>query len=109
MKTEKGPVRVEIPFHKFWSLARMQPIHMNISVLKTLRNAGVPVDGGIELRGVTHGRLTCWNDTDLDGNRVCIYEWEPIPGEPFPMVERDPFETETPKPATTVVDDDDEL
>ena len=51
-------IRVEIPYSKFWDMAKHQPVHMNISVFKTLRNAGIPVDGGIDMRGVTHGRLT---------------------------------------------------
>ncbi len=69
-------IRVEIPYSKFWDLSKHQPVHMNISVFKTLRDAGIPVDGGIDMRGVTHGRLTCYNVQDKEQGRVCVYEWE---------------------------------
>ena len=41
-----------------------------------LHDAGIPVDGGIDMRGVTHGRLTCFNETHPEKGRVCVYEWE---------------------------------
>ncbi len=104
--TPTGPVRVEIPYKKFWSLARMQPVHMNISVFKALRDAGIPVDGGIELRGVTHGRLACWNDQDLDGDRICVYEWTPIAGQNAKTFEE---KIEAPITPKAVIPDDDEL
>jgi hypothetical protein len=69
-------VRVVIDHAKFWSLAAMHPVHMNIRVLTELRAAGIPVDGGLELRGVTHGRLTMFNEK-RDGKRHCVYEWTP--------------------------------
>ena len=69
-------IRVEIPYNKFWDLSKHHPVHMNISVFKTLRNAGIPVDGGIDMRGVTHGRLTCYNVQDKKQGRICVYEWE---------------------------------
>ena len=69
-------IRVEIPYSKFWDMAKHQPVHMNISVFKTLRNAGIPVDGGLDMRGVTHGRLTCFNETHPEKGRVCVYEWD---------------------------------
>lgn len=68
------PIRVEIDYDKFWSLAKRQPVHMNVSVLKALRDAGIPADGGIELRGVERGKLTMWNER-RDGKRFCVYEW----------------------------------
>lgn len=70
------PVRVEIDESKFWTLAREHPVHMNVSVLKALRDAGVPVEGGIELRGVKHGRLTMFNES-RQGKRFNVYEWAP--------------------------------
>lgn len=70
------PIRVEIDHGFFWKLLGGQPIHMNVSVFKKLRDAGIPVDGGIELRGVTHGSLKMWNE-NRDGKRFCIYEWTP--------------------------------
>jgi hypothetical protein len=89
-------IRVEIPYSKFWDMAKHQPVHMNISVFKALRNAGIPVDGGIDMRGVTHGRLTCFNEMHPEKGRVCVYEWDKG--------------TDTPdhKPAP-YVDDEDEL
>ena len=60
----------------YMDMSKHQPVHMNISVFKTLRNAGIPVDGGIDMRGVTHGRLTCFNETHPEKGRVCVYEWE---------------------------------
>jgi hypothetical protein len=75
-------IRVEIPYNKFWDIAKLQPVHMTISVFKTLRNAGIPVDGGLDLRGVTHGRLTCYNEMHADKGRICIYEWEKGPDTP---------------------------
>lgn len=68
------PIRVEIDYDKFWQLAKGQPVHMNVSVLKTLREAGIPVDGPIELRGVVKGKLTMWNER-INGKRFCVYEW----------------------------------
>lgn len=70
------PVRVEIDDAKFWKLARMQPVHMNISVLEELRKNGIPVDGGVEFRAVKHGSLTMHNE-QVDGKRICVYEWAP--------------------------------
>ena len=67
-------IRVEIDKVKFWMLAKGHPVHMNVSVLKALRDAGIPVDGGIELRGVQHGRLVCFNEL-RDGKDFAIYEW----------------------------------
>ena len=72
------PIRVEIDHAHFWSLAKGHPIHMNVSVLKTLRDAGIPVDGGIEFRAVHHGRLTMWNER-RNLKRYVIYEWVPGP------------------------------
>jgi hypothetical protein len=69
------PIQVEIDHSAFWTIFGGQPIHMNVSVFKTLRDAGIPVDGGIELRGVTHGTLKMWNE-NRNGKRFCIYEWE---------------------------------
>lgn len=76
------PIKVEIDHSKFWNLFNGQPIHMNVSVFKTLRDAGIPVDGGIEFRGVTNGSIRMWNETRA-GKRFCIYEW--IPGEDTPV------------------------
>ena len=76
------PIKVEIDHGKFWNLFGGQPIHMNVSVFKTLREAGIPVDGGIEFRGVTNGSIRMWNETRA-GKRFCIYEW--TPGEDTPV------------------------
>ncbi len=67
-------IRVEIDRSKLWTLAQGHPTHINVSVLKTLRDAGIPVDGGIELRGVLHGRLVCFNEV-RDGREYRVYEW----------------------------------
>lgn len=76
MNTPK-PITVRIPHAKFWTLASGQPVHMNISVLKALRDAGIPAEGGVEFRAVTSGRCEMWNEDDEDGDRVCIYRWTP--------------------------------
>lgn len=65
-------VRVEIDQDKFWQIG--QPVHQHVYVGKTLRDAGIPVVGGLEIQGVEHGRLTHFNE---DGKRV--YEWTPGP------------------------------
>lgn len=67
-------IRVEIDRSKLWTLAQGHPVHINVSVFKTLRDAGIPVDGGIELRGVMHGRLVCFNEL-RDGKQYYVYEW----------------------------------
>lgn len=67
-------IRVEIDQAKFWTMALGHPVHMNVSVFKALRDAGIPVDGGIELRGVLHGRLVCFIE-HRDGKDFSIYEW----------------------------------
>lgn len=84
----RKPVRVTIDHGKFWSLAKMHPVHMNISVLTELRTAGIPVDGGLELRGVTHGRLTMFNE-QREGKRFCVYEWTPGPDSVQAAIEED--------------------
>jgi len=69
-------IRVEIAFSQFWDIAKHQPVHMNVSVIKRLKDYGLPVDGDIGLRGVTHGRLVCFDEI-MDGDRFCVYEWTP--------------------------------
>lgn len=74
-------ITVRIPYDKtFYTSDALNPIHGNIAIIRKLRNEGIPVDGGIEIRGVTSGRLTMWNE-HRDGQRFLIYEWSPIPGE----------------------------
>lgn len=70
------PIKVEIDHSKFWTLACGQPIHMNVSVFAELRKHGIPVEGGVEFRGVTAGRISMWNEM-RNGKRFCIYEWTP--------------------------------
>lgn len=65
-------IRVEISQEAFWRIG--QPVHQHIYVGKTLRDAGIPVVGGLEMQGVEHGRLTYFNES---GKRV--YEWAPGP------------------------------
>ena len=72
------PIRVEIDQAKFWSLASGHPVYMNVSVFKALRDAGIPVDGGIDMRGVLTGRLVMWNEIIRD-KRYSMYEWTPGP------------------------------
>lgn len=44
-------------------------------ILDTLRQAGIPVVGDVfVLAGITHGKLTYWNETDLDGT-AHMYTW----------------------------------
>lgn len=71
-------IRVEIDHGKFWKLGN--PVHFHVYVGDTLRKAGIPVEGGLEMQGVARGRLTMWNET-RKGKRICVYEWEPIEGE----------------------------
>lgn len=71
------PIRVEIDEAQFWRLSKMHPVTMNIRVIDALRNAGIPVDGGIEFRGVKHGRVTMFNE-HRDGKHLHVYEWEPM-------------------------------
>ena len=66
------PIRVEIEQDKFWAIG--QPVHQHVYVGKTLRDAGIPVVGGLEMQGVEHGRMTYFNE---GGKRV--YEWTPGP------------------------------
>lgn len=70
------PIRVEIDHSKFWTLAGGQPIHMNVGVFAELRKHGIPVEGGVEFRAVTAGRICMWNEI-RDGKRICVYEWTP--------------------------------
>lgn len=70
------PIQVEIDHSKFWTLAGGQPIHMNVSVFAELRKHGIPVEGGVEFRAVTAGRICMWNEM-RSGKRFCIYEWTP--------------------------------
>lgn len=72
------PIKVSIDHSKFWTLASGHPCEMNVSVFKALRDAGIPVDGAIDMRGVTSGRLVMWNEI-VDGQRFCVYEWTPGP------------------------------
>lgn len=72
-----NPITVRIHHNRFWTLAGGQPVHMNISVLKALRDAGIPAEGGVEFRAVTSGRIEMWNETDEDDDRVCVYKWTP--------------------------------
>lgn len=85
-------IRVEIPYSKFWDMSKHQPVHMNISVFKALRDAGIPVDGGIDMRGVLHGRLVCFNRQDETLGRVCVYQWSPSADSPKGSVK--PFNDE---------------
>lgn len=74
----KVHVRVEINEKDFWRLYKMpmHPINHNIAVLNELRKAGIPVDGGVELRGVLHGRMTMFNER-REGSLLHVYEWAP--------------------------------
>ena len=71
-------ITVRIDERKFWDLAKHHDVHMNVSVFKRLRDEGIPVDGGLDLRGVTRGRLTMWNEETPDG-RICVYQWQDVP------------------------------
>lgn len=53
-------------------------VYENLSIFKTLRDKGIPVDGVIELRGVTHGRLTTYHKLKA-GELTYVYEWEDGP------------------------------
>lgn len=65
-------IRVEIDQEKFWKIG--QPVHQHVYVGKTLRDAGIPVVGGLEMQGVEHGRLTYFNESSKR-----VYEWTPGP------------------------------
>lgn len=68
-------IRVEIDHAKFWKLGN--PVHFHVYVGNTLRQAGIPVEGGLEMQGVSRGRLAMWNEY-RNGKRICVYEWQPI-------------------------------
>ena len=85
-------VRVEIDSTKFWKIGN--PVLINVSVFKTLRDAGIPVDGAIELRGVLHGRLAMWREC-REAGEMLIYEWQPG--------------ADSPKPAASPYTNDDEI
>lgn len=73
--TNNKVISVAIDHAQFWKIG--QPVHQHIYVGKTLRTAGIPItDGGLELQGVEHGRLTMFNEI-RNGKRFCIYEWVP--------------------------------
>lgn len=72
-----GPIRVEIDQEKFWKIG--QPVHQHVYVGKTLRDAGIPVVGGLEMQGVEHGRLTYYNERNEEGQAMRVYEWTPGP------------------------------
>jgi len=71
-------IRVEIDHARFWTTNH--PVHWHVYVSKELRDAGIPVEGGLQFQGVPYGRLTMFN-IRRDGTRICVYEWEPIPDE----------------------------
>lgn len=56
-------------------------VHENLSIFKTLRDHGIPVDGVLELRGVTNGQLTMHN-TIKAGERVYVFDWAEGPDTP---------------------------
>lgn len=68
-------IRVEIDHEKLVQLSKGHATWANIRVIDQLKKAGIPVDGGIDLRGVTHGRLVMFNET-RNGKRFCVYEWD---------------------------------
>lgn len=76
--TSNKIIRVEIDHAKFWTIGH--PVHWHVYVGKTLRDAGIPVEGGLEWQGITHGRLT-FSNIRSSGKRICVYEWEPNPAE----------------------------
>lgn len=84
--TTVTPIRVAIDHDRFWQLAKGHPVHHNVSVFNALRAEGIPVEGGLEFRGVLHGRISMWNEM-RDGRRFCIYEWTPGDDSPEPEEE----------------------
>ena len=65
-------IRVDIPESALWKLGN--PVHQHVYVGNTLRKAGIPVIGGLEMQGIEYGRLTFWNG--VKGNeKVRCYEW----------------------------------
>jgi hypothetical protein len=70
------PITVRVDHSKLWSLAKGHPIHFGLSVAKTLKAAGVPLEHDIEFHGVTHGQMTFRNE-HVDGKRWLVYEWMP--------------------------------
>jgi hypothetical protein len=69
-------IRVTIDMERFWRIG--QPVHQHVYVGTTLKNAGVPVVGGLEIQGVEHGRLLHYNEV-VDGKKFRVYEWTPGP------------------------------
>ena len=71
-----APTVVAIDDARFWSLAKGHPVHHHVSVVKALRDAGVPVLEGLEFRGVESGKLTMWNER-REGKLMRMFEWTP--------------------------------
>lgn len=78
-------ITVRIYESELTAQAKGHHVHMNLAVLGKLRTAGIPVDGVLELRGVTHGRLTMHNEI-AEGERTLCYEW--VPDEHSPAAAR---------------------
>lgn len=71
-------IRVEIDQEQFWRIGH--PVHRHIYVGKTLRAAGIPVVGGLEIEGIEHGRLVHFNEerqTPTGPKKYRVYEWTP--------------------------------
>ena len=67
-------IRVDIEYERVVQIAKGHGTWTNIHVIAQLKKAGIPVDGGVDLRGVLHGRLTMFNEYRA-GKRFCVYEW----------------------------------
>lgn len=76
--TNPKTIRVEIDHARFWTTNH--PVHWHVYVSKELRDAGIPVEGGLQFQSIPHGRLTMFNEW-RGGKRICVYEWQPMPDE----------------------------
>ena len=52
-----------------------QAILREFHLIRTLKEAGIPLDGVNRMNSVTSGRLTIWRDFDLNDEIEHVYEW----------------------------------
>ncbi len=68
--TTRKPIRVTFDRKALQDIDH--DVHINNKVIKGLKDAGIPVVGGIWIRGVSSGRLEMFNE----GSNA-VYQWTP--------------------------------
>lgn len=69
-------IRVEVDVDKLIDISRGHAVWTNVNLLTMLEKEGIPVDGGIQLRGVKHGTLLMRNEI-IRGRKHYVFEWTP--------------------------------